>query len=515
MGNSNLDVQAGEKKSYSRIMRSSSLIGGAEGFNLLLGMVRVKFVALFLGPSGLGLMGIFQTIKDMVATLSGLGISSSGVRDVADAVGSGDSERIARTALTLRRMCWITGIVGAGALAVLAKPISSLTFQSDDYAMQIALLGAAVLLGSVSAGQMTLIQGMRRIGDLARLKVITSVAGTLIAIIYYWRFGVAGIVPGILTLAAVNLAGSIWFSRRIQVEMVRISWRESFFAAKGLVTLGLAFMWTVLLAAVVDYATRALITHEISLAAVGVFAAAFRLSGMFVNFVLGAMGADYFPALTAVSNDHTKMREMVNQQTEIGMLLAVPGLLATIALAPWIIQVFYTGEFVQSSALLQWFVLGCLGRVIGWPMGFVVLAKGSSGVFAFTQTFAHTLHLGLIWLGLNWIGIEGVAIAFPLLYCIHNVLVLGIVRHMIGFYWSPAVWKLFATMLPFVALTFLLGRYAPLLPATAIGSITTLFVGLYCLRGLCTRLGSSHRLVLLISKLPFLQNIVTSISPAS
>ena len=69
-----------------------------------------------------------------------------------------------------------------------------------------------------------------------------------------------------------------------------------------------------------------------------------------------------------LGRDHGAMRRMVNEQTEIGLLLALPGLFATVALAPWIIRVFYTAQFAGAAELLQWFVLGCLGRVISWPM---------------------------------------------------------------------------------------------------------------------------------------------------
>lgn len=62
---------------------------------------------------------------------------------------------------------------------------------------------------------------------------------------------------------------------------------------------------------------------------------------------------------------------LVNEQTEIGLILAVPGMPATLTLAPWIIHLFYTGEFLPASELSQWFILECLGRVLSWPLGFV------------------------------------------------------------------------------------------------------------------------------------------------
>ena len=103
--------------SYSQVLRASSIIGGANGINYVVGLIRVKIVAVLLGPSGVGLIGLFQSLLGVLGKSSGLGINSSGVREVASAAGAGDPERIARTVKTLRRACWVTGLVGWGLAA--------------------------------------------------------------------------------------------------------------------------------------------------------------------------------------------------------------------------------------------------------------------------------------------------------------------------------------------------------------------------------------------------------------
>jgi probable addiction module antidote protein len=95
-----------------------------------------------------------------------------------------------------------------------------------------------------------------------------------------------------------------------------------------------------------------------------------------VNFVLGAMAADYYPRLTGVTTNKDKMGRLVNEQTEIAILLALPGLLFTLAFAPWLLEILYSREFINATALLHWFILGCMARVISWPLGFVMLALG-------------------------------------------------------------------------------------------------------------------------------------------
>jgi PST family polysaccharide transporter len=223
---------------------------------------------------------------------------------------------------------------------------------------------------------------------------------------------------------------------------------------------------------------------------------------MFVNFVLGAMGADYYPRLTGVASDKPAMVRMVNEQTEIGLLLALPGLLATMALAPWILQIFYTREFLGAVELLQWFILGCLGRVISWPLGFVMLALGKGRWFLLTETSFNLVHVALIALGLQLHGIEGVAIAFVVMYVGYIAAVLLVSRRLIGFKWSAECTRLGLLSLPVLGVIFTASRLLPLWPATGLGLSLTLVASVLCLRGLVARVGSEHRIVRAITRLP-------------
>jgi enterobacterial common antigen flippase len=174
-----------QKSSYAQILKASSIMGGAAGINLLLGMVRVKFAAVLIGASGVGLNASFGAVQGLIGTLAGLGIQSSGVRDIAAAVGKGDEQAIGRAVLTLRRICWLTGLVGMAAMMLLSPLLSQLTFSSDQYTYDIAALGIIILFGNLSGGQMALIQGMRRIGDMARANIFGAVFGTFAAIGFY------------------------------------------------------------------------------------------------------------------------------------------------------------------------------------------------------------------------------------------------------------------------------------------------------------------------------------------
>ena len=498
------------KSTYAQILKASSIMGGAAGINLLLGMVRVKFAAVLIGATGVGLSASFGALQGLIGTLAGLGMQSSAVRDIATAVGKNDEYAIGCSVLALRRICWLTGLGGMVAMMLLAPSLSQLTFGHRDYALDIASLGVVILFGNLSGGQMALIQGMRRIGDLARANIIGAVLGTVAAIGFYATLGLRGIIPTLLAVSVFQLLLSWHFAHKLPVPKAELTMRQTFAEANGMLRLGLVFMANGLMGSAVAYITIALITQYEGTQAVGLYSAAFALSGMFVNFVLSAMGADYYPRLTVAAGDKAAMHRMVNEQTEIGLLLALPGLLATLALAPWILQLFYTREFLGAVELLQWFVLGCLGRVISWPLGFVMLALGKGKWFLLTETSFNLLHVALIALGLNVLGIKGVALAFFVMYLGYIFTVYLVCRHLIDFSWSSACNRIALFGLLTLGAAFLACRTLSLWSASTIGLVLTLVVSRFCLRGLVTRIGPEHRFIRAACKLPGARFILLS-----
>jgi len=465
-----------EKSSYAQILKASSIMGGAAGINLLLGMVRTKFAAVLIGTTGVGLLTSFTAIQGIVGTLAGLGIQSSAVREIAAAIGQGNEQAIGRAVLTLRRVCWLTGLTGMGTMIALSPWLSRLTFGHDTYTLDIAALGIVILFGNLSGGQLALIQGMRRIGDMARANVYGAIFATLAAIGFYLWLDLRGIVPALVSVAAMQLALSWRFARRVPVPRVSLGWRQTFREASGMLRLGLVLMMTGLMGSAVSYFTVTLITQKIGVQAVGIYSAAFALSGMFVNFVLGAMGADYYPRLTGVAHDKAAINRLVNEQTEIGLLLAIPGLLATMVLAPWIVRLFYTSEFLPAVELLQWFILGCLGRVISWPLGYIMLALGKSSWLIISESVMHAVHMLLIYFGLQVFGLIGVAQSFAMLYFLHILVTLFIARKLTRFSWSEHAKTIIILSIIVSLFQLVVCLQLDQMPATLIGAATTIFV---------------------------------------
>jgi PST family polysaccharide transporter len=496
-----------EQNSYGRILRSSSIVGGAQAANYVISLARIKLVAILLGPTGVGLIGLYTSAIGLVGVVSGLGVNSSGVREIVRAYSQDDAEEAARTVHILRRACWATGLFGWALAVLFCQPISALMTGSTKYAGTIALLGSMLLFGAISSGQLALLQGLRRIGDLARANVLGAVVGSIVTVLIYFAFGEAGIVPAMIAAAFVALMSSYAFARRVSVAPLSVGWGEAWRGFRTLIGLGLAFMWGGVLGAGLDMFTRAIIVRKFGVESAGLYQAAWALSGVFATFVLSAMGADFYPRLTAAIHDRTQAARIVNEQTEIGILLALPGLLAALAFAPLAIKLLYTPQFLPAADLLPWMALGVFGRVISWPMGFVQPALGASRWFAATETiFIGIQALLTLWL-VERSGVIGAAYAVAATYALYVPAMLWVSRVLIGFSWSRQARKLILASAAFVAAAFAVRFLASDLASLILGGTLALAGVLFSVRGLATRLErfriNSDLVRVLLSRSPF------------
>lgn len=418
------------------ILKSTTLLGGSSLINILIGMVRTKIIAILLGPSGVGLMGVFSSLQQIVSTVTGFGLNSSGVRQIAHSKSSNDEKAVATTVKSLRITIWITGSLGLLVMIVGSKILSQLSFKTEEYAASIALLGLSVLFAAISSGQSCVLQGFRRIKDVAKISIIGAINGTIIGIPCYFLWGKNGIVPSMILASFASLISSWWFSHRVQIAEVKFSYQVVSKEANKLIVFGIPLMLSSLITTAVSYVTRIYLNREAGLDAVGQYQAAFSLASVLVNFVLSAMSTDYYPRLTALSHDNQKINEEVNSQTEIALLLAVPAIVATISFMPFIMRIFYSSRFDNAIPILRWAVFGILGRVISWPMGYIILAKAKGALLFFTEFISGAFNILALVICYQLIGLPGTGLSFALLYVFHIGLMSIISRKLCGFKWD-------------------------------------------------------------------------------
>jgi enterobacterial common antigen flippase len=473
-----------ESTTYGQILKSSAIIGASSVINLLITMIRTKLMALLLGPSGIGLMSMYTAIADLAQSIGGMGISSSGVRQIAEAVGSDDESKIARTAYVLRRTVWFLGLLAVVVLFALAAPIADFSFGDSRRASDVGLLGLAVLFGLIASGQGALLQGLRQISSLARMSILGAILGSIIGLsmVYYLRE--QGLALTVVLISATSLAISWWFRRRIKLPVIKPGKHELALEQLTLLKLGFAFMASGLMMTGAAYVIRMMVTKNLGFAAAGLYQSAWSLGGLYIGIILGAMGTDFYPRLTAVAANNPHCNRLVNEQTHVSVLLAGPGVIGTLALAPLVLTVFYSAQFDGASGVLRWLCLGMAMRVVSWPMGYIIIAKSANNFFIFSEFAWTVVYLASAWWFTGHYGLVGVGIAFFASYAFHVVMNYAIVKKLSDFRMTPI--NIQTNVLYFsLYVVIFLGYYTlPFIWAIIAGVVAVLLTSIYSVQAL-------------------------------
>jgi PST family polysaccharide transporter len=124
-------------------------------------------------------------------------------------------------------------------------------------------------------------------------------------------------------------------------------------------------------------------------------------------------------------------------------------------------------------------------RVIAWPMGFIILAKGAQRIFFWTELAATVVHVGLAFALVKVFGVTGATMAFFGLYVWHGILIYAIVRRYTGFRWSKQNIRTARLYLPMIAIVFCACEWLPTWFATILGVAVFVASGAYSLRTIC------------------------------
>lgn len=431
------------------------MFGGVQVFNILIGIVRVKFVAVLLGTAGVGIIGLFNAPLQLIMSITGLGIAFSAIRNVSEANNSGDKSRIAMVITTLRRWSWFTGLLGAVVTITLAPLLSKWTFGNNSYTWAFVWLSVTLLLQAISKGQSAILQGTRRLKDMAKSGVIGSALGLITSIPLYFWFGTKGIVPAMIISAVTGLFLSWHFSRKVIIEKVDLTYKEIYSSGLGMAKLGIFMTIAGFLTSFSAYILNAYISNRGGVEQVGLYNAGWGVVGQYTGIVFTAMATDYFPRLSAVQDSDDKVKELVRQQGETALLIMTPLLALLIITMPLVIRILYTSAFLPVVMFANLTVLGMQFKAMSWAMGYVYLAKGKGKLFLTLEIISAGVILVLNLLFYYLYGLNGLGISFILSYLFGMVLAYYVLNWKFRFNFPFKFYSRFLTTYLFIIFSFL------------------------------------------------------------
>ncbi|MDE5813819.1 MAG: oligosaccharide flippase family protein [Muribaculaceae bacterium] len=422
-----------EENSFRNILKGTSIFGGVQVFNILVSAVRLKFVAVILGPSGMGIAGLFNSASLTIQQFASLGLNLSLVKEIGRA--KEDEDRLSGVLAAARPLMLFSASLGALVCMLFPGLLSRLTFGSETYFGGFLLLSAAVFFSIAGAALMSVLQGLHAVKPLSKASVVGSVVGLAVGVPLYWVFGTDGIVPAMVALA---LSTCLWyfFSLRkvLAVSPARFSKEVHLCVFKRILLMGLILMSNDLIRNLVNYLVNVYVRTRGGMDDVGFFSSCNTMTSQYSAIVFTAMAMDYLPRLSASAGDNKGMCRVVNRQIEVVGLLIAPVVCAVILLAPWVIEILQTEEFLVAVPLLRLLAAAVTVRALMYPLGYIVFAKDNRRLFFWMESIgANLLTLALTCVGYLLFGLDGLGYAAIADCCVCICVYIAVNRRLYGY----------------------------------------------------------------------------------
>lgn len=449
-------------------MRGMSAFGGVQVLQIIINVVRGKFVALLLGPEGMGISQLLVSSTNTLKQAASFGLPYSIVREVAATRDDKSPLDTATVVAVARRVVRVTALFAMLLCAACSMLLSRITFDNDLYTWSFVALSVMMLFSVLSDGEMSLLQGLHEVKRLSKASLVGAVTGLVAGVPLYYFFGYGGIVPAMIILAVATWAFYACNMRKAMpsIRPMAIPRSLQWAIARRMLSLGVVLMAGTVLTTLVGYLINMWVRAQGGVEDVGLFQAANTIAGQYVGVVFAAMSLDYFPRLSAAISDNGRMTMIVNRQFDLVGLIMAPLAIALMLTAPLLIRLLTSEAFMGVVPLVRWMALGLFMRAMAYPMGYIAFAKGNKRLyFCLEGVFGCSVML-LVNCLCYWLwGLVGLGIGVVVVHTVDVVAYYVVNHRAYGYTIDRTTLRLMLLLFLPVLLSFL----ATLLPDTAIG----------------------------------------------
>lgn len=393
------------------MLKYTGVFGGVQGINILIGIIRNKLASKLLGAAGLGVMGFYMSVGDLVNNCSNLGIPISSVQRISELFEEDDESRIRSFIQVVRTWClWCAffGILLCGGASVI------LHLLSVSHAAHVVLLAPMVASVILVGGEISILKGLRRLKRVAVISLLVAVATFCLTIPFFWAWRMKGIILSLDCCAIATLFIHFAFTIPLFPWRVAPTSKAVFREGLPLLRIGIPYVLTGIAGAGMAVILQTFLKENSSEEMLGFYRVGYTMMVTYAGIIFTALEADFFPRLSSVNHDVERRNSTINRQIRACMLLLAPMLIALIVMMPVILRVLYTEELLPAVEMTVCAVFYMFFRCLSVPIAYTALARGDSKVYMIMEIIYDIFSLSALILCYEQWQLAGIGIGLSL-----------------------------------------------------------------------------------------------------
>jgi O-antigen/teichoic acid export membrane protein len=408
------------------LIKTSFLSFIATAVKMIAGLVINKTVSLLIGPSGLAVIGQFQSASQIIRILGQGGINA-GVTKYTAEYGHED-EKIPKLWSTAAKITIFSSVMVGSFIIILSKYLSDIVFSDVQYSYIFIIFGFSLILFTINQLLLSILNGLKEIKTYISINIAQSVYSLIFTTLLIYLYGLDGALVAMVTNQSFVFIFTL-FKLRTHKNIILSRFKVKFDNKEGRKLLSYALMaiTSAMTVPVSHFIIRNYLGENLSWDQAGYWQAIWYISTMYLMVITTALSTYYLPRLSEISSKIELRKEIIEGYKVIIPIVVVLSLSIYI-LKDFIIWLLFSDEFKPMVELFKWQLIGDVVKIVSWLVAYLMIAKSMTKLFILTELGSSMSFVALSYYFVGDFGLVGMTYAYALNYLLYFVVVTFFVR---------------------------------------------------------------------------------------
>lgn len=401
------------------LIKTSILSAIAQIIRIVSGFIVTKVIAVYVGPSGLAVIGQLQNLINIILIFSGDLFKTATTKYTAEYLNDSQKKYILWS--TTIKLILLLNIFMFCILFFFSTEIVTLLLGSEEYSYLFKILAFSIPFFVFNTFLLSILNGHKQIKKYILLSILLSLVSLFLVVLLSISYGLRGALIAYTTNQSIVffitfyiLRNETWFKFKNFTQKFNSIYLKKLFGF-ALITLFAILASNLTLIVIRDF-----ISTNLSLESAGYWQGIWVLSGVSLSLITMSLTTYFLPTLSSLKN-----KDDISKELKKALILIIP-IASLISLGMYlfrdfIIYILYTDDFLPMAELFLWQMIGNTIKVVGWLYGYTLVAKAMVKYTVGTEIVFALIFIFLSMVLVTKYGLVGVTYAFTINSILHAV----------------------------------------------------------------------------------------------
>jgi len=397
-------------------IRTSLYSGVSTAISLLVRLISNKIVAVYLGTSGIFLLGQLKDFLRLSNVISGFGIENGIIKYTSEFQKS--DEELRKILSTSFRTHLFFSLIFCVLILIFKNTITEYLLLDFDSKFYFLILSISVISFSIHTLLMSIINGIKKIKLYVTINVFSVVISGILMITLVLKYAIIGalyalIINQIITLLVTLILFYIY--KPFNFSLLFSDFNFKYFKKLSAFSVMAITGPTCLI--ISTFIVRYYISDKFDANFAGSWEAMWRISAIYLLFLISTFKFYLIPTFSKLNSENLKNEVFKIWKVVIPIIIVITA--GVYLLRDIIITVLLSNEFFLINEIIFFHLLGDIIKINCWVLGNILISKADTKAFVFFQIEWSVIFVILSYFLINAYGFWGVSLAYFITYIIH------------------------------------------------------------------------------------------------